>query len=131
MKSASGTYILIIQTHVNLTLSIGALGEIKFLRGYYAYIGSAMNQQLFNRVKRHLKPKNKKKLHWHIDYLLFHSSASIFKIYLIPSNRKEECEIAREISNHAVRFVPYFGSSDCNCKSHLYYLSNNCTLIQS
>ena len=80
-----------------------------------------MNNQLQNRVLRHLKPPEMKKLHWHIDFLLQSIHAEIAKIVLFPSNRKEECEIAAQIRAQMIEVVPNFGSSDCKCESHLFF----------
>jgi Uri superfamily endonuclease len=96
-------------------IDIGKLGKINFSRGYYLYVGSALNG-LEQRIKRHLR--NQKKIYWHIDYLLQH--AKIVDIYYKESERKEECKIA-QIFDQYFSLVPGFGSSDCGCKSHLFY----------
>lgn len=57
-----GTYCLIIEIKEKSTIKVGALGIIKFEKGYYIYVGSAMNS-LVSRIKRHMK--DDKKLHWH------------------------------------------------------------------
>ena len=57
-------YVLIIQVADQCAITIGALGELIFKKGFYAYVGSA--QSNFNqRIKRHLRKE--KKLFWHID----------------------------------------------------------------
>ncbi len=122
MKSSSGSYILIIEIREKCEISIGKLGIIAFQAGYYAYIGSAMNFQLYNRVHRHIKPKSQKKMHWHIDYLLAHDFSRIVKILLFPSHKREECCISHEFHRNYPIFIPKFGSSDCECPSHLYFL---------
>ena len=97
-----------------MKIEIGKLGIIEFKRGYYAYVGSAMNS-LEGRIKRHLKKE--KKMKWHIDFLLQH--AIIKKIFYKESMEKEECSIAKKFNGFD--FIPKFGSSDCKCKSHLFY----------
>ena len=63
-----GCYCLIINLDKNSEIRIGRkLGKIKFKKGTYVYVGSAMNS-LESRLKRHLS--DEKKMHWHIDYLL-------------------------------------------------------------
>ena len=46
------------------------LSEFLLKKGIYIYTGSA-KKNIDSRIKRHLS--NSKKLHWHIDYLLFPS----------------------------------------------------------
>ena len=120
-----GTYILVILLPENSKIKIGSLGKISFPKGFYVYMGSAMGTfgsvTLINRVKRHLSESNDKKLHWHIDYLLDDPNSIIVKIYLIPSSQVLECIIAQEILGRADDYINNFGSSDCQCKSHLLY----------
>ena len=108
--------------------NVGSLGSIDFKKGYYLYVGSAMGKKgsttLINRVKRHVLPPDKKKKHWHIDYLLENESTSLVQILLIPSTNKIECVISNELKDHCDGFIENFGSSDCTCRSHLYYFSN-------
>ena len=125
----SGSYILLIEMKKTQEIEIGRLGYLKFFQGIYGYVGSAMNQQLLNRVKRHLKPSYSKKIHWHIDYLLRNSDVEIVKIYLIPSTIKEECLISKLMQNLAKNSVSRFGSSDCDCKSHLFYFGQDFFLL--
>jgi len=120
-----GTYILVIFLKENSKIQIGSLGKIFFPKGYYLYVGSAMGNSgsatLINRVKRHLLNSNKKKLHWHIDYLLANSNSMIKKLYLIPSIQPYECIIAQEILILSDSYIKNFGCSDCQCESHLLY----------
>lgn len=112
-----GCYCLIIQLDEDENLKIGKKLKIEFKKGYYVYIGSAMNS-LESRVKRHLSKS--KKLHWHIDYLLKYSQI-IEVIYNI--DKKVECEISKELSKRNY-YIQDFGCSDCECDSHLYYFKN-------
>ena len=122
-----GTYILVIFIDEDIKVAIGSLGIILFKKGYYFYVGSAMGASgsttLINRVKRHILPPEKKKTHWHIDYLL-QENPLLIKIYLIPSSQRLECIIAQELLSISDGFIENFGSSDCNCVSHLVYLKN-------
>ena len=97
---------------------MGALGEICFDEGYYAYIGSALNG-LNGRINRHLKKG--KKLHWHIDYLL--ESATVKSVVTAKTEKRIECELA-ELFSGEFRRINGFGSSDCRCRSHLFYSEN-------
>jgi len=123
-----GTYILIIFLKENSKIEIGSLGKIYFSKGYYLYVGSAMGNSgsvtLINRVKRHLLNSKSKKLHWHIDYFLDNSNTIIKKLYLIPSLQPYECIIAQEILVLSDSYIRNFGSSDCQCKSHLLYFKS-------
>jgi Uri superfamily endonuclease len=123
-----GAYILVINVQKIVETIIGALGKIRFNKGYYLYIGSAMANSgattLVNRVKRHLSSSEYKKVHWHIDYLLNYKDSTICFVYLIPSLQNLECFIAKELLNVSDGYINNFGSSDCKCKSHLPYFKN-------
>ncbi|WP_407422544.1 GIY-YIG nuclease family protein [Methanobrevibacter sp.] len=112
-----GCYCLIIKTEENKNLKIGKKLKVEFKKGFYVYIGSAMNG-LESRVKRHLSKS--KKLHWHIDYLLRYCEV-VEVIYNI--NQKVECELSKELSKRN-DYIQDFGCSDCECNSHLYYFKN-------
>lgn len=116
-----GTYCLLIKLDKDSEIKVGnRLKEIKFKKGYYIYIGSAMNS-LESRLKRHLS--NDKKKHWHIDYLLLDENTEVEEIILNISENKIECMLASEISK-GEKNIERFGSSDCNCSSHLVYFKN-------
>jgi len=123
-----GTYILIIYMKKKIHISIGSLGTIQFRKGFYFYVGSAMGNSgsttLLNRIKRHVAPPEKKKVYWHIDYLLHDENSLIIKIYLIPSAQRLECIISHELRSISDDLIKDFGSSDCNCKSHLLYFKS-------
>ena len=113
-----GSYILLIELENDSKIQIGKLGDILFKKGFYVYIGSALNG-LEQRINRHLRTD--KKLHWHIDYLL--RSAKVNSVYYKENKQKEECKIAKSFSK--LKPVSGFGCSDCSCKSHLFYGSKN------
>ena len=123
-----GSYILVISMQSPVNLIIGALGKITFDKGFYFYVGSALGNSgastLVNRVKRHISSSNSKKIHWHIDYLLNNKNSTICCIYLIPSLQNLECLIANELLSVSDDYINNFGSSDCNCKSHLLYFKD-------
>jgi len=107
--------VLIINVQKDKLVTVGALGEISFTRGLYAYVGSAQSN-LEPRIKRHLMKK--KPLFWHIDYLLDNSATEILKVFAKEADRLEECIIARMLKGEG-EAIEGFGSSDCNCTSHL------------
>jgi Uri superfamily endonuclease len=111
------TYCLIIKLDKSSKISVGKLGKLDFNKGYYVYVGSALNS-INARIKRHLKKE--KKLFWHIDYLLNSSHASISEVIFEDSAQKWECNIAVQISKKGVN-IKNFGCSDCKCDSHLFY----------
>ncbi|KAA0008505.1 MAG: GIY-YIG nuclease family protein [Thermoplasmata archaeon] len=110
-----GSYILIVKIPENKRIRIGKLGYIQFEKGFYIYVGSAMNG-LEGRIRRHLS--GNKKLHWHLDYLL--GKGKVMEVYIKESNSREECEVARKLSE-IFDSISGFGSSDCRCRSHLFY----------
>lgn len=114
-----GFYLLIIKNPIKKHIKIGSLGRLVFDKGYYIYVGSAMNS-LEARIARHAR-KNKK-LFWHIDYLLL--SGKIVAVLIKSSRRKQECQTARSLAKHFTA-VPRFGCSDCKCKSHLFFSKTN------
>lgn len=114
-----GCYCLIIHVEKNEILKIGSIYStgLKFNKGWYVYIGSAMNS-LIPRLKRHLS--DDKKTHWHIDYLLKSENTKIKEILFCINDKKVECELAENIAPYGEE-IANFGCSDCNCNSHLIY----------
>jgi Uri superfamily endonuclease len=112
-----GTYCLIISCKIDTDVIVGKLGGVKFLPGYYAYIGSALNS-MDKRIKRHIK--NEKKIFWHIDYITTHKDFKLNGTYIINNTNRMECLKAKDIQK-SLPAIPGFGSSDCSCRSHLFY----------
>ena len=110
-----GSYVLLIELKENTNINVGKLGKRFFKKGFYAYVGSALNG-LEQRIQRHLRCD--KRIFWHIDYLLRYGEVK--SVFYKESSEKEECKIADKMKNN-LHFIPGFGSSDCNCKSHLFY----------
>ncbi len=127
-------YVLGIELDKDMQIPVGRLGTINFNRGFYFYVGSAKSR-LSSRIKRHLSKK--KKLFWHIDYLLV-SRASYIR-YIWVGKDKQECltaNLIRErltsigrrftrdrLSTQAiVQGIRRFGCSDCHCISHLIFM---------
>ena len=111
-------YVLIIQVENTTSIKVGSLGELVFQTGIYTYVGSAQTN-LDQRIKRHLRKE--KKLFWHIDYLLNSDKTKIKKIIIKEGIKKEECNLAN-IINIKGKAILKFCSSDCNCKSHLFFV---------
>ncbi len=111
-----GSYVLIIRIPKKREIRSGKLGRVEFMQGFYAYVGSAMNR-LESRIRRHLS--REKTNFWHIDYLL--DNARIVDVIIVESSKRIECRIAGNLANE-FRPVSKFGSSDCKCNGHLFYL---------
>jgi Uri superfamily endonuclease len=111
-----GIYVLTIQVRETISPKIGALGKVTFPAGLYAYVGSAQNN-LELRVARHLRKE--KKTFWHIDYLLNDEAAKINGVFFKEGLKTEECNVASLLAKRSEPIYE-FGSSDCNCKSHLF-----------
>ena len=136
-EATKGSYILLIKLARGKDILIGKLGYIHFPKAFYAYVGSAMNG-FKARLAHHLK--DSKKPHWHIDYLL--KEADLVDIILCPSEPFASCHSERSEESHGTQgrlrmecflaqalarefqSIPNFGSSDCKCKSHLYFTND-------
>jgi len=123
-----GVYTLIINVTKKKEIEIGALGSKSFVKGYYAYTGSALGNSstsMRNRVLRHLQEGDKKR-RWHIDFLLADKNVQVETVIAVSTKQKKECQVNRQIKTHlgAKILVPRFGASDCKqkCVSHLLYL---------
>jgi len=112
-----GTYTLLIELPAAASIEVGALGEIDFEAGWYAYTGSAFGPGGFSRVVRHREIASGERAirHWHVDYLLGDTDAAIDDVWTSPGEGRE-CGIARELSGDPIED---FGASDCGCSAHL------------
>ncbi|MBS3790374.1 MAG: GIY-YIG nuclease family protein [Candidatus Thermoplasmatota archaeon] len=110
-----GIYFLLLELKEPIEKRVGALGDIEFKEGRYIYVGSAQNS-VEGRVSRHLRSEKSK--HWHIDYLL--ENARIEEVLAFEMDRETECDSARALGKRFVE-IEGFGSSDCNCDSHLFF----------
>ncbi len=121
LNGERGTYVLIVSLDRDCLISVGKLGPIRFRSGIYAYSGSAMAGYR-SRVGRHFS--HDKKLRWHIDYLL--EEAEPIGAFLVQGGHDIECVLSRILSS-LVGSEPVigFGSSDCSCHSHLYWIEES------
>jgi len=110
-----GNYLLILHLAGYLSVAVGALGTVRFRKGYYVYVGSA-KRNLSQRVNRHLR--RRKRPFWHIDYL--REQAGSCSAIPIRSSANLEHELAGRLGAIAAWQVPGFGSSDCSCQTHLF-----------
>jgi len=122
----SGIYHLLIYLEKEQEIVIGKLGTFQFPAGYYVYTGSALNG-LEGRIARHRRKR--KRLHWHIDYLLQHEKklrpwrADIADVVTHVTTEKLECFYNSKVMRlpGARIIAPRFGASDCKCEAHLVY----------
>ena len=118
-----GAYILIFRCKKETKINVGSLDTIHFKKGFYVYVGSAMND-LLSRVRRHfnVSKETSHKRKWHVDYLLTSQDFELVASVLFPSINKIECKVSRFFESNATTTVKKFGSTDCSkCKGHLHY----------
>jgi Uri superfamily endonuclease len=119
---AKGGYILILQLDATKKINVGRLGAISFPEGFYAYLGSALGG-FKSRINRHLIEDKKPK--WHIDYLI--NEARILQAILHETELRLECLLSQALARE-LPFIAGFGSSDCPCRSHLYFANHRPSL---
>lgn len=114
-----GIYALIIDIEEAQEFEIGNLVRELF-RGKYLYVGSAHGPGGLRRVTRHMKVSGGSSGggHWHVDYLT--GPGEIRETWLIPTEKDLECELAADLAELFDQPVEGFGSSDCDCFSHLF-----------
>lgn len=115
-----GTYILLLQECRGRRLQIGQLGPLRTREGYYLYVGSAFGPGgLRARVARHLR--DEKSPHWHIDYLApqEHWLEVWFTVHPRPVEHRTAGWLADGPGLQPAR--PGFGTSDCRCRTHLFF----------
>ena len=123
---------MLIKLQADEVLTVGSLGVSHFSAGYYAYVGSALGG-FKSRLNRHLRKDKIPK--WHIDYLLPHETlnwhidnrlqkAAIESIIICETEERVECAIAQAL-HRKFDSIPRFGSSDCECPSHLFFAAES------
>lgn len=114
-----GSYLLGVYLERDMEIEVGALGRIGFYPGFYLYCGSAMGG-ICGRISRYLSEIENK--FWHIDYLVSEGDLSFIDVFI--SDLRLECVIANILSE-MMGAINSFGSSDCECMSHLFFLGGN------
>jgi len=120
------TYALLILNTKDAEIHIGRLGVLNIVCGFYVYVGSA-KRNLVPRIRRHLS--NNKKNFWHIDYLLSSKTVKTREIWASPG--EQECQMAQCFFKRGYPYVEKFGSSDCRCWSHLFFLNKKPGIIKN
>jgi Uri superfamily endonuclease len=114
-----GTYMLLLECNNKLELPIGRLGSMVTKPGYYLYVGSAFGTGgIQARINHHMQIAARP--HWHIDYL--RTVAGVVNAWCVYGYRFEH-EWAHSLMQSEEAKVPLegFGSSDCDCTTHLFY----------
>ena len=114
-----GSYLLLLENPENIAVPVGQLGDVYFQKGWYVYVGSALNS-LDSRLKRH--QRKRKKRFWHIDSIAS-TVMTVKKVYPIRRSERMESQLARALEPICDQIVPGFGASDACEPSHLFYFS--------
>ena len=120
MHTRPGTYALVFRAKRNKRLIIGKLGTLNLQPGYYVYVGSAFGPGgLKARIGHH--QNNSSRNHWHVDYLS--ECLPPYEVWYTCDRTRREHQWAQVLSKAAGTTIPLpgFGSSDCDCRSHLYF----------
>jgi len=119
LPSAGGSYILVLRASAPARLTIGRLGEVAIVPGWYLYVGSALGAGgLRGRLRHHLQPVRRP--HWHIDYL--RQVCAVTQVWCVVDARRWEhrwAHLLAEMASPAPRLR--FGASDCDCVAHCFY----------
>jgi endonuclease-3 len=115
--ASGGTYVLVFDLATPTSVEVGALGTHELPAGEYAYVGSAFGAGGFGRAERHRRKLDEASgtVHWHVDALTTRPETSFVVAYLLP-DVDLECVLARRLPAGP---LDGFGSSDCDCRSHL------------
>lgn len=116
--TTKGTYALVLECTEPAEVSVGALGVLELNPGVLVYVGSAFGSGgLAGRLRHHLLPVTRP--HWHLDYIRPH--VALQAAWCVAGPRSLEHDWARAVADIRGFSVPLsgFGSSDCNCVSHL------------
>ena len=127
LPGGQGIYTLVIGVGHPVRVEVGRRGCVDFAEGVYTYTGSALGKStsLKARISRHLA-SGKKRMRWHIDYLLSSEDVSVRAVVYFETRFRGECQVAKGLGRLAEVPVRGFGSSDCGggCASHLHYFPN-------
>ncbi len=115
-RQVKGVYTLLFRITKDFSRTVGSLGRVHFENGNYAYVGSAQSS-LFSRLERHYAKK--KRVHWHIDYLTTSKNTRIKGAVYSAGAKKMECKLSATLSSFP--YVASFRSTDCRCRSRLFF----------
>ena len=120
MQNLPGTYALILFAAADRLMDIGKLGRFAVSSGFYVYIGSACGPGgLRARIAHHARISQRP--HWHMDYLRPVSQLKeVWYSYDASSGHEHRWANAMDCLKGATKPILGFGSSDCDCTSHLF-----------
>ena len=123
IKPQSGTYGVVCVVEFETVVEPGNLGSWTLAPGCYVYVGSALGAGgLRGRVARHARTASELdgKQHWHVDALL--APARLDRVWYSYSSLRLEhlWASAMDETSGATIPIPGFGSSDCDCRAHLF-----------
>jgi Uri superfamily endonuclease len=127
LRNKSGTYAIILKPNAKRSIKVGKLGLLRVQDGYYVYVGSAFGPGgLKARVAHHKRKTHRPR--WHIDYL--RAAAKICEVWYTYDPKPREHQWAATLAAAKASAIPFagFGSSDCNCLTHLYYFKSKPTI---
>ncbi len=118
-----GIYCLVFKNPA-CTVTVGALGQVPFAAGWHIYVGSALGSGGLLRLERHiaLSQNRNKRPKWHVDWLSQSPNFSLRSAVFALTEERLECRLAQALGGES---IPGFGSSDCDCPSHLFYRRRN------
>lgn len=119
MSSHPGSYALILRVFNHRVMCIGRIGHLSVAPGFYVYVGSAFGPGgVRARLAHHTRIAQRP--HWHIDYL--RRCALLEEAWYTNDPRPREHEWAAAFRKSAGASEPLdgFGTSDCECRSHLF-----------
>lgn len=127
--SGGGTYSLVVSLAEPTVAEVGSLGEVAFDAGWYAYAGSAQGPGGFARLERHAEVAADERDvdHWHVDTLLGLPESTV-ELDFRTEGADRECDVAAETAGHAIEG---FGTTDCDCGSHLHFSPRRDVLVAS
>lgn len=114
-----GIYCLVFKNPA-CTIMVGALGQVPFAAGWHIYVGSALGSGGLKRLTRHiaLSQNRDKRPKWHVDWILKSPSFCLRSAVFATTEERLECRLAQALGGES---IPRFGSSDCDCPSHLFH----------
>jgi Uri superfamily endonuclease len=101
-------------------IRVGRLGDMQLQSGFYVYVGSALGSGgVRARLAHHMH--HAQHPHWHIDFLRMHTTLE--EIWFNYDRKSREHAWARCFAEMRGASVPLagFGSSDCDCETHLFF----------
>jgi Uri superfamily endonuclease len=119
LEGRPGTYALILLATSSRKIEVGRIGTLNIEPGYYVYVGSALGPGgVRARISRHARKA--KTFRWHIDYL--RATAQLIEVWCTYHVGRRECQWSQAVADIPWSTIPLagFGSSDCQCVSHLH-----------